>query len=148
MYERVEAAAASIAGVRLTLRRLEPAPSVFASWLDYVPAHSDGHLVADHRRLLQNVMAGAGLTCDEASLELLEEEVERASKDGFRLVRGHDYIALLLKLLHSTWGRRISGSRFNGWTESQLARMLFVAADPAELDRYPLFDQLRVRFRV
>lgn len=147
LYRRVEGAAVQISAVRLTLRALSDPPRVFESWPDYVSVSSDGLLTTDDAGLLHNVLEHAGRADEEVgATERLGKEALRVSADKFRLVRGHDFVRLLLKLLRSPWGRRIAGTSFARASEGELTRLLLVSVDPAYLDSCPLFAELRRRF--
>jgi len=147
LYRRVAPAATDIAAVRLTLLGLEEPPRVFKRWPDYVSASTDGVLSVNRRTLLRNVLDRAGRGNEYASLEpCLEVEAGRVTTDTFRLVRGHDFVSLLLKLLRTRWGRRVAGNRLISAQEGALARLLLVCVDPAHLDATPLFAELQRRF--
>ncbi len=125
LYWRVAPAATEIAAVRLTLLRLEKPPAVFERWLDYVSTTADGVLSVDRRTLLRNVLERAGRGEEFVSLEpRMAVEGARVTNDEFGLVRGHDFVALMLKLFRTPWGRRMSGNRLVSSPEGTLARIV------------------------
>lgn len=147
LLERIEPPAVSIAAVRLTLRVLEPPPGLFDSWSDYVTVATDGTMTISDERLLRNVLTPGGHEGRADPLVAELDDVRRlVAADPFRLVRGRDRVTLLLKLLRSSWGRRIAGTRFRQMSERELVRLLFACIDPAELDGYLLFQRLRQTF--
>lgn len=147
LYRRVQPALVEIAAVRLTLLSLERPLALFPRWLGYLSVGSDGLLTLRAQALLRNILNHAGLDHEyESAASRLSEEKARVSADIFHVVRGHDFVAVLYKLLLSSWGRRISGSHFAGKTETSLARLLLLSIDQAELDSTGLFTELRRRF--
>jgi hypothetical protein len=147
LYERAVAAGTSIAGVRMALRRLDDPVRLIDGWARYVTVSTDGAVVTRQESLLLSTLTAAS-RAEELShvTPWLAEETERAVGDPFRLVRGHDFVCLLLKLLRSTWGRRVAGSRFAHVDEQALLRTLALSAEQADLDSQPLFRDLRLRF--
>jgi hypothetical protein len=146
LYERLRQAVTEIAAVRLVLRSLPNPPPVFNRWLDYVRVDKDGVASTDAERLLRRVLdqAHRSDTYSSASAKL-STEIARVESDEFRLVRGHDFVQLLMKLLRSSWGRPII-SGLGQATESVFARLLLLAVESGQLDSYPLFEELRRRF--
>ena len=147
LYQRIAPAACTVGAVRLLLRAVGQPLALFDSWSDYVRVRSDGHLLADGERLLENVLRAARRADEYENLRAnLPDATARVSSNMFLLVRGHDFVTLLVKVFRGSWGRRLTGSRFNdSAAQSVLSRLLALAVDPAELDSFPLFQQLRVR---
>jgi hypothetical protein len=141
---RVMPAARQVAAVRLVLRSFDQPLAMFDRWTDYATVSGDGHFSVDGNALLRNILvtSGRGGEADNACAQLADQEA-RVDADPFRLVRGHDPVALLLKLLRSTWGRRIAGNRFASVPEHELARLMMFSIESAELDRQPLFARIR-----
>lgn len=146
MVAKVYNAAIGIAAVRLTLRDLDPAPRVFDRWADYVRIDTDGSATIEDERLVENVMRGSGNEAPPVLGEMLAAAREAAARDPFRLVRGHDFLAVLQKVLRSPWGRKLAGTRFRTTSEDELARTIIAMMDSIELDKYPLFERLRAAF--
>jgi hypothetical protein len=147
LVSRVEEPAVRIAAVRLVLRELDPTPGVFDGWPDYVRVDRDGRLTADDESLLQNVLLSAGQgERFEHLADHLHDVRRTVAADPFLLVRGRDFVCLLLKLLRSRWGRRIAGNTPRLMNESRFARLMLLAVPPSELDACPLFQRVRATF--
>jgi hypothetical protein len=147
LYRRVSGALIEIGAVRLTLQSLSSPLGLFDGWARYVSVAPDGMLTTNAQALVRNVLNHAGLGHEHHLAESrLRQETARVSADVFRLVRGHDFVSLLSKLLRSSWGRRIAGSHFATTNEASLARLLLVSVDPTQLDGTTLFAELRRRF--
>jgi hypothetical protein len=142
LCDAILGAACAISAVRRLVRRCEPPAMVFDRWLDYVQVEADGSLVADSIRLLRNVLGAQGRDQVLERVRELQTEESRVEADAFRLVRGHDFVSLLVKLLRSRWGRGIAGI-YRRADEDTLARALFAAADPQQIDCWPLFRSVR-----
>lgn len=146
LHVRLIPALVDVAAVRLTLLALDDPPRLFPRWLGYVSVATNGTLTVRAEALLSNVLDQAGLNHEyESAAARLAEEKPRVAKDVFRLVRGHDFIDVLHKLLTSPWGRRVSGGFFVGRSEGSVARLLLISLDPSVLDATDLFAELRRR---
>jgi len=147
LFRRVLAAAVEIAAVRLTLLGLDPPPGILTSWSDYVSVSPDGALVARGMELLTNSVDHSGANLDAAlAEEQLSANIHKVAANPFRLVRGKDFVILLLKVLRSSWGRRLAGTTFNKRSAEHLARLLTLSIEQTELDTAALFVELRCRF--
>lgn len=147
LYMRILSASVDIAAVRLAVRSLQPPMGLFDSWADYAKVQRDGEIQAEPERLLRNVLESGDRQgeCDVA-LEKFREFEARVREDPFRLVRGHDFVRLLMKLLRSSWGRRLSGQSEPPRNENRLSRLLHLAGESSWLDSTVLFTTLRSRF--
>lgn len=150
LFRRVQKPAVQIAAVRLVLGSISPPVALLGRWTDYASVTADGHMAVDCDRLLKHVIEPVRSSVDHADLiSLLPDYHSRVLADPFAMVRGHDFVVLLLKLLRTAWGRRLAGGRFTGRDgERTLARTLMTAIDPSDLDMYPLFSTLRARLNV
>ena len=91
------------------------------------------------------VLEHAGCSGDFASVKAqLATEIARVEADTFRLVRGHDFVDLLRKLLRSSWGRPIGGFYRASRRQRRDAPAPYVR--DRERMAYPLFQELRNRF--
>jgi hypothetical protein len=136
-----------IASVRLALHGAEPPTKPFTRWIDYIAVDGTGRATADGASLLKNVLTTSGRV---AELERLEADrlgqCERIRSDPRRWVRGHDFLAVLKKILDSTWGRSRNGRVATSGDLTQLSRFLLFSVDPEELHSSHLFSALRERF--
>jgi hypothetical protein len=66
--------------------------------------------------------------------------------NSFCLVRGHDFVVLLHKLLREPWGRRITPVRFARVEEHDLRRWLVLSTHPTDVDALPTAAALVARF--
>lgn len=147
IYDRIVGGLSILAGLRLTLRTLNPPVSLFASWLDYARITSAGCLEVEAERLLQNVLSSAGRVEEAETLRgTLGDMTDRAVRDVRRLVRGRDFVEVLRKLLDSSWGRRRGGHHPARVGARHLSRLLLFAMDTTELDSSTLFSGLKTRF--
>jgi hypothetical protein len=135
-------AAAELAAVRLTLRELEPPLAPFAGWPSYLGMDAGGVLHLDGTLLLSRVLVQHGRSGDVSGCEARRQAVvSTVLNDAFSLVRGHDFISVLHRVLKSVFG----GGFVRRWPEDALCRALFLGMAPEALDRQPMFEHLRGR---
>ena len=97
----------------------------------------------DEDRLTRVALNAVGRVQElDSVLAHVMEEIPRVRIDTFLLVRGHDFVCILLKVLRSRWGSTLTGARFSRTSERDLARLLFGVTDTAALDNFALFRQL------
>lgn len=147
LYEKLLDALSEITGVRFAARASRPPLQVGISWLKYAKVDRSGFVEMDGRLLLENLVRSRG-SMDQ--LEVLEhvrvEKAASASTEPRRLVRGHDFVELLGKLLRSPWGRSRNGKAAAGDDPNHLGRLLLFSAQTSKLEEEPLFTRLRQRF--
>lgn len=141
---RLRNPANGVAAVRLALRELSPPLAPFDGWTRLVADEGDGFMSLDGGLLLKRVLEQHGRITEYPRSEARRKRaIEELEADPFRLWRGHDVICLLRKLLQSRWGCRMAGTKAKAWSESAIARMLFLAMPPDWLDDTPLFRSVR-----
>jgi hypothetical protein len=146
LFRRVSEAALAVAAARLALASLEKQCTLTSRWVDQVQVDRDGRMTVAHRALLRSALSAASQTAAQDAAEAEFERMHpRVERDRFSLVRGRDFVDLLLRLLRSQWGRKVSGNRFRSETPRTLGALLMLAVDSAALDATPLFQSLRAR---
>jgi hypothetical protein len=144
LLRRLLAPAASVAGVRIALREATPPIATFDRWLRYAEYDSDGFGSLDGALLLKRVLERSARVSELSDLDSRRQlGVTAADSQPVRLVRGHDFVALFLKLMRSRWGVRMGGAIFRTWDAEQMARLLLLSAATASLDGTPLFQGVR-----
>jgi hypothetical protein len=147
LYRRIAKPAIAITGARVVLQGLGPPLGIFASWKDYLVIDGEGECTLKQRDLVENVLRGSEHHVGSDELEeALRLATDEALGDPFRLVRGHDFVAILHKLLDSRWGRRLTNKNLSIDSEGSLARLLLLSVDSEQLDASNLFTALRSRF--
>jgi hypothetical protein len=146
IYDRIMPAAVGIGAARLVVLNLDPPAGLGNSWDRYLSTNQDCELVIDADSLVENHLTSAGRVSEVGGavghLPRREEEVAENPK---QLVRGHDFVMLLLKLLRTPWGRKIS-KNLDLKSEVALSRQLLICVDVAALDGSGLFASLRAAF--
>ena len=145
LLERVFTAGTVIGAVRLVLRTAEPPVGVIVHWDDYFAVATDGSLTTRGDDLLRVCLESAGERPAQFQ-DRLDASLADAREAPRMLVRGRDLVRILLKVLRSPWGRRVSSTNFARVEEPTLTTWLLGAAHPGELDAEPLFISLRERF--
>jgi hypothetical protein len=144
LLERVLRPSIELAGIRLALKALQPSLAPSEKWTKDVNTDGDGIMTLRSAQVIERALQKGKQQDEGAAVELQRNAAAaKARADPFRLVRGHDYVAALHKLLQTTWGRRIGGTNVKAWSEDRIARMLLVAALPDLLDQTQLFLALR-----
>ena len=148
LCERVCPAAVATSAVRCVLQRLPNPPPLPKKWIEQARTDAGGFATMDGERLTRVALNPVDRVRElDRVLVQVTEEIPRVCGDIFLLVRGHDFVCILLKVLRSRWGSTLTGSRFVRTSERDLSRLLFSVTDTAALDSYPLFRDLRTRFR-
>jgi hypothetical protein len=145
-YSRVLPACVELSAVRRTLRDVAPHVGLFASWQDYIKISADGFARVDGEVLLARVLAAAGESGDDGTKAALKGARTSSAADPFRYVRGRDYVAVLSKVLRSSWGRRVPSFSVSNVKNDVVGRWLIVAACAPEVDEQPLPQRIRKDF--
>ena len=147
VLDRLLPAAIGIAALRIALKSLHPPVAPFDRWTRYLHVTDQGFLTLESTQLLTEVLRRKGRSADLSRIEQLQQsECLRVRKDPVMLVRGHDFIAALHKILQSPWGRRVAGGNLRTWSEDRLTRNLFMGLPTPMLDNSLLFTRLRLAF--
>lgn len=143
LLARVVAPAIELAGVRLALRDLSPPVAVFEKWPRYLTTDSDGKMILRGAALVAQVLQRERLGDETADTEKRREAaVVRVAASPITLIRGRDFVAILLQLLKSKWGRKLAGNP-QSWSDERLKRVLFLAVSPVRLDESGLFSSVK-----
>jgi hypothetical protein len=143
LLTRVLAPAMLLASLRLSLREGDSL-GVFGGWERYVTTPPDGRMVLDVSRLLKQILERAGRGDEARAIEVRAEQLLAGAVVGPKyLVRGHDFVDLLSKLLKSRWGAALGGSAVRRLSTDELSRLLFMCVPTYVLDGFPLFSAVR-----
>jgi len=146
VYDRILPAAIGVGAARLVVLHLSPPAGLGESWDRYLATTPSGKLTISAVDLIEHYLTTAGRSSEVeravADVSTREEEVEENPQ---QLVRGHDFVTLLLKLLRTPWGRKISKS-LEVKSGTVLSRQLLVCVESSGLDDSDLFSSLRATF--
>ena len=143
LLARVLKPAIELAAVHLALRELSPPVATFTRWSRYLTTDKHGNMDLRGGTLIANVLQTAGKSDETARAEARRiEAAAQVAASPAVLVRGRDFVAILLHLLRSNWGRSLAGN-VQGWDENRVGRMLFLALPTNHLDGSPLFMDVR-----
>jgi hypothetical protein len=147
LYDRVVPAAVKLSAARKALQDLSTPPGLGDRWSRYATVGSDGSIEIRADKMLANRLVSLCRKEDVSEvMERYTDLVEVFSRDHFAYVRGHDFVALLHKLLADSWGRKRIGRGCLPGRPDDTARVLLLAVDTSELDQTELFQSLRQRF--
>jgi hypothetical protein len=138
----IEAAAA-----RRFLWSLDRGVGVIDRWTDYFQVGADGHYTARTIELVQASLTAAGQSPELVTEDDLVAARAEVAASTTTLIRGHDYVSLVYKLLRSTWGRRIAPVRLGPDDEHHVHRWIVMAIDSAVVDALHMSDDIAAKFR-
>jgi len=148
LIERLAPALTEIAAVRRLLRRMNPPASTVGRWVDYFTVGTNGFFESRGAALLSSSLRGRSTDVGDLDNAFREECASVEAEDLRLSARGRDFISLLLKLLRSPWGRRISSVNFAVVDEPTVTTWLLGAVSAPALRREPLFQALEALFRL
>lgn len=137
LLERVMPACVDVMAARRVLLARHPRLGLIDRWRARFRADPAGYLSGDRVRLLRDTVVSGGESFTEADIAALDEERAYVSENPPVLVRGRDFVALLLALLRSPWGRRAIRASLTSTDECDFARWLIAAIAPSDVDSRP-----------
>jgi hypothetical protein len=146
LLERVRPAAVEMGAVRLSLLAWGQSTRFSDDWKTQIKVDPAGFSAVDGERVLRDVLKGR--EHDPSAFAISEQIADQrttASSDISRWVRGHDFVAVLHKVLKGSWAKRGSGISFGSWDEEVVNRLVVTHADQRRFKASSLGVELQSR---